>query len=306
MNIILKRYGFKPILITLKGEKKRKININFLKKFIKIKQINNYYTDINENDFDFLIVNSDQVWSYTFYYILEIGFLSFAKTWNITKFIYGASIGHDHWTNSTKIINSVKNLINQFSGISVREIKGGEIMNKYYGIKPLLVLDPTLLINKNDYLEIIKNFDKPIDKNQIYLCSYILDESEIKSLYIKNISNELNYKIINIKVGVKNFIEEFIFSINICRIIITDSYHGVLFSIIFKKPFLSFINDKRGNDRFFFLNKTFILNNRFIYPTRFEKIDFNILKKLDINKTNFLNLKKKSINFLKKKLRIIK
>ena len=152
MNIILKRYGFKPILITLKGEKKRKININFLKKFIKIKQINNYYTDINENDFDFLIVNSDQVWSYTFYYILEIGFLSFAKTWNITKFIYGASIGHDHWTNSTKIINSVKNLINQFSGISVREIKGGEIMNKYYGIKPLLVLDPTLLINKNDFL----------------------------------------------------------------------------------------------------------------------------------------------------------
>ena len=302
MYILLKRYGFKPILISLNTSN---INIEFLKKNLCLKEINNYSTDLNESDFDFLIVNSDQVWAYNFVGILEIGFLSFAKNWNITKIVYAASLGYEFWTNSSQIINSCKELIKQFSGISVREYNSIGIINKYFGIKPQLVLDPTLLLDKSDYLEIIKDFSTDFDLKKNYICSYILDESKIIQDYILNVSNQYNLIIIPIKVGIKNFIEKFIFSINICKSIITDSYHGTVFSIIFNKPFITFINTKRGNARFFSLNQTFQLNNRFIYPKKFDNKEYELLLKApNIDKIKLNVLKEKSLKFLKENLGI--
>ena len=304
MNVILKNFGLHPTLISLKIGKKT--NNNFLKKYLNIREITNYYTDLNESDYDYLIVNSDQVWAYNFPYILEVGFLSFARYWNITKFIYAASTGFEYWTNSTSIINSAKLLIKQFSGISIRENNSIKMIYTYLGIRPKVVLDPTFLLSKNDYLEIIKDYKIDMNLTQNYLCSYILDKSQIINDYIKNVSNELKYKIKNIELGVKEFIEKFIFSINICNVMITDSYHGTVFSIIFNKPFLTFINSNRGNIRFFSLNKTFQLSDRFIYPKNFNKIDIEILtKKPDINITLFNILKKNSIQFLKQNLEII-
>ena len=231
MNVILKNFGLHPTLISLKIGKKT--NNNFLKKYLNIREITNYYTDLNESDYDYLIVNSDQVWAYNFPYILEVGFLSFARYWNITKFIYAASTGFEYWTNSTSIINSAKLLIKQFSGISIRENNSIKMIYTYLGIRPKVVLDPTFLLSKNDYLEIIKDYKIDMNLTQNYLCSYILDKSQIINDYIKNVSNELKYKIKNIELGVKEFIEKFIFSINICNVMITDSYHGTVFSIIF-------------------------------------------------------------------------
>ena len=57
-NLLLKKFGFNPTLISLK--RKKKVNIHFLRRHLKIKEINNFYTDIKINDFDFLKVNSDQ------------------------------------------------------------------------------------------------------------------------------------------------------------------------------------------------------------------------------------------------------
>ena len=276
---------------------------DFLKKYIELIEINNYCTDLNESDFDFLIVNSDQVWASNYKNKLEVGFLSFAKNWNITKIIYGASLAFDHWIDSEKIINSAKLLIKQFSGISVREQSSIELIHNYLGIKPYFVLDPTFLIDKRDYLNIIKDFRIDIDINKNYLCSYILDNSQVKQNYILKVSNRLKYENIQIKVGVSNFIEKFIFFINICKAVITDSYHGTVFSIIFNKPFITFVNENRGNVRFFFLNQTFHLNNRFIYQKQLDEMDTEILSKNpNINHINFDNLKEKSIKFLKDKL----
>lgn len=297
MDVVLKKYGFNPILISLKEVSN--VNMNFLKKYVNIKEIKSYITDLNESDYDFLVVNSDQVWAYNFKRLIQVGFLSFAKKWNITKFVYAASLGFDHWTSSEEIIKSAKILVKQFSGISVREQNSIGIIDKNLGVKPVLVLDPTMLLNKADYLNIINNFKIDIDTNRDYLCSYLLDYSKIKQDYIKNISKELNYTIITIKINVENFIEEFIYHYNICKSIITDSFHGTVFSIIFNKPFIAFINNFRGNERFFSLNQTFHLNNRFIYPKQFNKNETVLLKnELNINMTDFNILKDKSIKYL--------
>ena len=194
----------------------------------------------------------------------------------------------------------------QFSGISVREQNSVEIIEKYLGVKPSLVLDPTLLLNKTDYLNIIKEFKIDINLTQDYLCSYILDYSKIKKDYILEASKELNYKIIKIEIMVENFIEKFIFYYNICKSIITDSFHGAVFSIIFNKPFIAFINTLRGNERFFSLNQTFHLNNRFIYPKHFEKKELDMMKKApNINMTDFNNLKEKSVKYLEYHLGLV-
>ena len=194
-------------------------------------------------------------------------------------------------------------MIKHFSGISVREHNSIEIIKKYLGIEPILVLDPTFLLDSNDYLEIIKDYKIDFDSSKNYLCSYILDKSQIIQDYIKNISLSYNYEIKQIDVGVDEFVEKFISSINICKLMITDSYHGTVFSIIFKKPFITFINNKRGNIRFFSLNQTLNLGNRFLYKNKFSKIDNDVLTKFpDINITNFNVLKERSILFLRKNL----
>ena len=145
--IFLQYNGFNPILITLKSE----CNSYFLGKYLNLKEITNYNTELSENEYDILMVNSDQCWSYTFKNILSIGFLSFAINWKIPKFVYAASLGHDSWNVSNDIISSAKSLVKQFTGISVREETSIEIIKKKLGVEPYFVLDPTLLLNKSDY-----------------------------------------------------------------------------------------------------------------------------------------------------------
>jgi polysaccharide pyruvyl transferase WcaK-like protein len=146
MYITLQNFGFKPILISLKTT----INIYFLRKYLNIKEIRNYTTDLNQSDFNILVVNSDQVWNQYYDRLLEVGFLSFAEKWNISKFVYGASLANDYWNPSQEVINSARKLVKQFSGVSVREQGSVAIMKKQLGVEPNFVLDPTLLLDKHD------------------------------------------------------------------------------------------------------------------------------------------------------------
>jgi len=300
MYHFLNNLGFKPTLISLESP----LNNDFLRKYLNIKEIRKF-NQLNENDFDILIVNSDQCWNSDFPGILELGFLSFAKNWNITKFVYAASLGHDSWNVSNNVINSARELVKQFSDISVREETSIKIINNYLDVTPSFVLDPTFLLDKNDYLKIIENYKNEIDLKRDYICKFILDDSSILNDYIEKASKEINCEILNIIPNNKNYIEKFIISIDICKSIITDSFHGTIFSIIFNKPFLTFINIRRGNARFFSLNKTFNLNNRIIFPRKFVKKDVEILMNAPrINKRKFNVFRRRSIKFLYKNLGI--
>ena len=83
------------------------------------------------------------------------------------------------------------------------------------------------------------------------------------------------------------------------------SFHGTLFSIIFEKPFIAYLNKKRGSIRFLSLIKTFNLSQRIVDQENFEKVNINLLKvPLNINQSLLNYLKNKSINFLKKNLNL--
>jgi hypothetical protein len=304
MFIKLKELGFVPTSISLTYHG---TDINFLKKTVNLIEIKRNFNEVNLSNFDYLMVNSDQTWnSKNIEYLYDQGFLRFAKESNINKFIYGASLGVDFWRYSKEFDKNAKLLLKNFTGVSVRERGAVDIVYNHLGIKPLFVLDPTFLIDKNYYLNILVDYKGNIDLNNKYLLVYILDENELLKKFIEDTSKVLNYKIFKVNINEKNYTENFIFGINISNAVITDSFHGTIFSIIFNKPFLSFINSNRGKLRFDSLIETFGLNNRINFFVNISKSDIELLTTpLNINQTLLKYYKELSINYLKKNLGII-
>ena len=222
--------------------------------------------------------------------------------WNIPKFIYATSLGVDKWEFNKKDEIIASYLIKNFTGISVREKGSINLIQNHLGIKPIFVLDPTLLINKKYYLNLIKNFKTDISKNFIFV--YLLRNSTNIENLIQKASKKFNYKIFNVNIDTINQIENFIYGIYHCKAVITDSYHGSLFSIIFNKPFISFSPKFNGVERFNTLKEVFGLKKR-IFEYNYSNPDINLLKEsIKLNKNLLYSLKEQSINYLKKNLNI--
>ena len=297
MYIKLLEFGFKPYII---GKQNKNSNISFILNTVNAILINKSFNEINENDYDILMVNSDQTWRKDNEF-LNIGFLNFAKNWNKPKFVYGASLGVDYWQYKKSEDNVLKSLLKNFTGISIREKGSIKYIEYHLGIKPILVLDPTFLIDKKYYLNLIKNFkiENVIDNNFIFIYA-LTDSNEIKILK-DNISKKYNYKFYIIDINVVNQIQKFLYGIYKSKAVITDSFHGTVFSIIFNKPFISFVYNERGKERFNSLKEIFNISNR-IFSEKTNP-DINLIETpLNINKKILNTLKKKSLNFLKNNL----
>jgi hypothetical protein len=230
----LKEYGFVPTIIsyTRKGE-----NIDFLRKTVELTEINNEnlkYSQLKEKDYDILMINSDQTWNnFNIESLYDHGFLRFAENWTIPKFVYAASLGIDYWRYTKRFDEKAKSLLQNFKGISLRERGAIDLVEKHLGIRPLFVLDPTFLIDKKYYTDIIKDFKKDFNFNNEYLFVYILDKNKIFDKYIEMARKKLNYEIYRVRTNQMNYTENFLFGINISKAVITDSFHGTVFSIIF-------------------------------------------------------------------------
>ena len=303
----LEELGFNATIIT--PGKFGKTELSFINKTFNsnLFLINNSFSqELNESDFDYLIVNSDQTWAFSFannYY--DIAFLRFAKNWSkVKKFVYAASIGSDslHYMiirNKEKI----KELTNNFTGISFREIGTVKLFEEKMGIKGVFVLDPTLIIDKQYYLNEIKGYKGNFTANEKFMFVYQLDRNFVIKRFIEDSSKKLNYKIFQFQFNRPDVIESFIFGISNSQCVITDSFHGTIFSIMFNKPFISFVNKGRGKARFDSLKEVFNLNDRIIEPLYRANIDINLLiNEPNVNQAILNKLKSYSINYLKKNL----
>jgi hypothetical protein len=302
ISIKLKELGFVPYII---GTHLNNLNITFLKKNTNCVIINQSFSEIKRNDYDLLMVNSDQTWRRFDKHFYDYGFLKFAKNWNIPKFIYGASLGVNYWRLTKKDENMAKLLLKNFTGISVREKGSIQLIKKHLGIKPLFVLDPTLLINKKYYLKLIENYKSKINKNENYIFSYLITKESNTINFIKQACEKLKYKYYQVEMDDKNSIEKFIYGISNSKAVVTNSFHGTIFSIIFNKPFISYIFKSSPKERLYSLRNIFNFEDRIIEYN--EVPDINLLKTpLNINKTLMELMKNQSINYLKKNLNKIK
>ena len=300
MHIILSELGYKPYIITTP---RNNINISFLKRKTNIIIVKKY-SDIKEYDYDILMVNSDQTWRKWDEYFYDRGFLRFAEKWNKTKFVYGASLGFDYWDYTKEDEEIIKPLIGKFNEISVREKGSVNLINQHFGIKPKLVLDPTLIIEQKHYLNLIDNyhFNNNVSSKFIFYYNVYESTKEMES-FVSYAAKKLNYSIYYFDLSKKSLVEEFLYYIKYSSAVITNSFHCTVFSIIFKKPFVSFNYNFTGIERLKSLSELLHLEKRIIYFN--QNPNLNLLKVTPNINSKVLNRKKaESIDFLKRNLKL--
>lgn len=229
-----------------------------------------FSTDIcNKYPAEAWIVGSDQIWRPWCSPNIPNAFFDFVPE-NVKKVVYAASFGTDKWEISDETTKIIKPLAKRFSTISVRESSGIAMCKDYLDVEAQLVLDPTLLLNADDYLSLTAKDDYPDGK---YVATYVLDIDSNKSKVIKQFAEERKLDIHRIgKMNYDRFdsIESWIAGIAHSECVITDSFHGTVFSIIFGRPVKILGNNVRGNTRLDSLVKTLDLKcneDGFYYPS---------------------------------------
>lgn len=259
-----------------------------------------------------VIIGSDQTWRPMYspnIYNYYLDFLEEDK--QLRKIAYASSFGMDFWEYSEKETITVRKLVKNFDAISVRERLGVDLCKEYLGTDSELVLDPTLLLEREDYIAL---FDDENRQKRDGIFSYMLDIDADKQNFLANVSKYLeknvfynqpkramsdSIKFTHIEDYKYPSLESWLSSFYDADFVITDSFHGTVFSIIFNKPFLTIINSERGASRFYSLLGQLGLENRIISDIKnieLEKID----EKIDYNKVNekIDELRAKSIEFL--------
>jgi len=260
---------------------------------------------VEKEKFDAVIVGSDQVWRKE--YINDIYyksyFLDFVNGINTKKIAYASSFGKDYWEGKSDI-EEVSMCIKGFDSISTRELSGVEICKDTFGFENAeQTLDPTLLMSREFYYEIISKYSALNNITKAELLSYVLDESEGKKEIISYIKKKFNLQSVN---HLKGFnytnkiytVPEWLASFFVADFVITDSFHGMVFSIIFEKNFIVIGNHNRGLERFSSLLNLVGLEDRLIFELddikdkKIDNINYKVVNEfLDKNK-------KKSLNFL--------
>jgi polysaccharide pyruvyl transferase WcaK-like protein len=286
LYIKLFELGYQPYIVTTNH---KNVNISFLNQTTDIVIIKDY-SELKESDYDILIVNSDQTWRKWDKYFYDCGFLKFAQNWNKLKFVYGASLGFDYWNFNKEDEEIIAKLIKKFSQISVREKGSIQLIQKHFGIKPRLVLDPTLIIDKKYYLKLIKDYRSDMNEKANYIFVYKVSYSSKAMIkFIKKAREILNYSIYDYHINNKSLIEDFIYHIKNSKAVITNSFHCTIFSIIFRKPFITFNFKSNGFERIKSLSELLGFKNRIVdnnknipkisLLTTIPKIDYKILNK---------------------------
>lgn len=261
---------------------------------------------------DALIVGSDQVWRREFPYLEEC-FLNFAQELKIKRIAYAVSFGKEEWEYEKDLTSRCRYLAGKFDAISVREQSAIGLCEEYLGVKPEFVLDPTMLLKREDYITLFEEAGESKSKGEIF--TYILDNSADKENIINTISKRLGKKRYECMpkyetsyLNIIKYPEECVYppvtkwlrSIYDADCVMTDSFHGTVFSIIFNKPFYVILNAERGNARFHSLLKFFGLEDRIISAEDSMVINQDI--DWDRVNSSLNEMRNKSLDFLRNSL----
>lgn len=249
----------------------------FISKYIKlaphVTSLNEWRDYIHREDFNAVVVGSDQVWRLDYINAFVEGyFLDFLKG-KTKKIAYAASLGRDSF-DSGRIL-AINEMLQDFDAVSLREQSGVQLFADKLNIKAEHVVDPTLLLTQKEYIDLFALEKKSEGKK---LFCYVLDKASFKLEIINKVKSELdlpdtfvygvevtkeNYKDkdLSTKVSVEQWLQNFYNA----EFVITDSFHGMIFSIIFNKPFLVIANEHRGVARFTSLLDLLNLRERLVF-----------------------------------------
>ena len=265
------------------------------------------------NRYDLLITGSDQVWNPKWLSqaegLFDFCFLSFGGS-NTKRISYAASIGHSStYTMTEEWQSELKERILKIDAISVREKSSIKLIEELCDRKDAVcTLDPTLLLERHHYEKVFKL--KKVKKNILF--SFMLHGLEKDAVNINNYISS-NLKIQEIKCNAKKTVlhkgytlptvASWLQKINEAKFVVTNSFHCVVFCLIFHTPFIVILIDGEigsMNYRIIDILEAVDLSDRMIFPkdTNFHSL---VNKNVEWGKVDIQmkNRRKLSIDFLK-------
>lgn len=224
------------------------------------------------NQFDLLICGSDQIWNPNWYH--PYYYADFAEIQS-RKISYAPSIGVH--VIPENIEERMRESLKKFETISVREERAAELLQRIIGYHPKKVVDPTMLLSKNEWENLIFLHEKKVKP---YVLCYFLSDNRNHWLAARKFAKERDLDLAVIPQGGFSFfqkaeihadtgVREFLELIKNSQCVLTDSFHGTVFSILFEKEFYIFERFKQDqcvsqNDRVIELVKQFDVQNHLL------------------------------------------
>lgn len=262
------------------------------------------------------IVGSDQVWRCEYSRPSEsvpFFFLSFATQEQRQRSIaYAASFGADEWEGTPAETAECASLLKDFKAVSVREHSGIRLCREIFGVDAVQMPDPTLLLEPEDYSRLIRRW-WTLRQPQPSMAVYLLDESGEKKQLTQAVAEQAALcpqQLTAHKDAPKAMdriplsIPQWLRCIRDAECVLTDSFHGCVFAIIFNKPFVCLGNEARGASRFDSLFSTFGLQDRLLINPTAEQVAERMSAPIDWDKVNSIRRseKQRALQFLKEKL----
>lgn len=238
---------FKKILISKYNNKIINKRANAFKQFTEDNIVETQFVISRDNipsnladKYDYFISGSDQVWNPQFRMCSPVDFLTFAPP--MKRISYAASFGIQ--SIPVEYIKDYSKWLSEMECLSVREESGADIIKELTGRNANVLVDPTMMLSKDKWFSVsCTDINKP---RREYLLTYFLGKvSKITMNLTRQIATDNKLEIIRLAdtKDKARFIagpSEFIDYINSATVIFTDSFHGVIFSILLEKPFVVF------------------------------------------------------------------
>ncbi len=223
--------------------------------------------------FDGYVVGSDQVWRKAYSDGIENYFLDFASEQS-RKVAYAASFGLSEWEYSPAETRRLVRLAQRFDLVTVREEDAVALCREHLNVAATQVLDPTLLLGREHY----EALALASGEQSGGVVSYLLDPSERKKEVVQHVAQQLSLTINDVspRSGVNTVdgrpleervaapVEQWLSSLLSAEYVVTDSFHGVAFAILFNRPFVAISNPERGASRISSLLNLFGLSDRLV------------------------------------------
>lgn len=190
--------------------------------------------DIRLPDADMTVVGSDQVWNRDITGEFGMTYFLYFVPETQKKIALCSSFGKSEWKEDSLYTNSVKQCLAKFDAISVREDSGRLILENTFGLKSTCLIDPTLACGR------FRQMTKKINLEKV-IFPFLLNPGAVTDEILRDVSHSFGYRVYQrnrMDIYLRNSVERWLSCIRNSECIITDSFHGVAMSIIFKKEFI--------------------------------------------------------------------
>ena len=266
--------------------------------------------DLKDEEYDCVVSGSDQIWNITIPDADDAYFLPWVK--NAKKVAYAPSFGSKNILKYSDTPEKYSKYLRDYEALSVREKNGQKWIKDMIGEEVPVLIDPTLILNEKDYDKIMA---KDIDEKQKYIFFYCPSFDKNICKYVKKISEKYNLKVITWSCKsystklIKRFGFElakyenpsaYLYYIKNAELVITTSFHGTIFSTIYRKKFITVKNGGMygDDDRVRTLLSQLHMEDRLI-PYEFDD-NYNYLQDIDYSTydVEMKKLKEKATNYI--------